>query len=119
MDMEAGVEHLGRATASGVDGMLIVVEPGQRSVDCAKAIIGMAHDIGLKKLHIVANRVTGHEDEIFIKNSFPDREILGAIPYSEKIRRSDMSGVSVLEKIEPATREAFETILNNLEKLLK
>jgi len=63
MDMEAGVEHLGRATASGVDGMIIVVEPGQRSIDCAKAIIGMAHDIGLKKLHIVANRVTCHEDE--------------------------------------------------------
>ena len=42
MDMEAGVEHLGRATVSGVDGLLIVVEPGQRSVDCAKSIIGMA-----------------------------------------------------------------------------
>ena len=119
MDMEAGVEHLGRATVSGVDGMLIVVEPGQRSVDCAKMIIGMANDIGLRKLYIIANRVTCREDETFIKNSFPDREILGVIPFSEKVRRSDMNGVSVLEKIEPETRKAFESILNNLERMFK
>ena len=119
MDMEAGVEHLGRATVSGVDGLLIGVEPGQRSVDCAKSIIGMAHDIGLRKLHIIANRVTCREDDTFIKNSFPDREILGVIPFSEKVRRSDMNGVSVLEKIEPETRKAFESILNNLERMFK
>ena len=119
MDMEAGVEHLGRATVSGVDGMLIVVEPGQRSVDCAKMIIGMANDIGLRKLYIVANRVTCREDETFIKNSFPDREILGVIPFSEKVRRSDMNGASVLDKIEPDTRKAFESILNNLERMFK
>ena len=119
MDMEAGVEHLGRATVSGVDGMLIVVEPGQRSVDCAKIIIGMAHDIGLRKLYIVGNRVSCHEDETFIRNSFPDREILGIIPYSDKVRRSDMNGVSVLDNIEPETRKAFESILNSMARLIK
>ncbi len=119
MDMEAGVEHLGRATVSGVDGMLIVVEPGQRSVDCAKMIIGMANDIGLRKLYIIANRVTCHEDGTFIRNSFPDREILGVIPFSEKVRRSDMNGVSVLDNIEPETKKAFESILNNLEGMFK
>ena len=119
MDMEAGVEHLGRATVSGVDGMLIVVEPGQRSVDCAKAIIGMAHDIGLRKLHIVANRISCHEDETFIKNSFPDREILGMIPFSQEVRKADMKARSVLENIEPETRKSFESILNNLERMFK
>ena len=119
MDMEAGVEHLGRATVSGVDGMLIVVEPGQRAVDCAKMIIGMANDIGLRKLYIIANRVTCHEDETFIRNSFPDREVLGVIPYSEKVRRSDMNGVSVLDKIEPETRKAFDLILTSMETLIK
>jgi CO dehydrogenase maturation factor len=119
MDMEAGVEHLGRATVSGVDGMLIVVEPGQRSVDCAKMIIGMANDIGLRKLYIVANRVTCREDETFIKNSFPDREVLGVIPFSEKVRRSDMNGSSVLDNIEPVTRKAFESILSNMERMFK
>lgn len=119
MDMEAGVEHLGRATVSGVDGMLIVVEPGQRSVDCAKTIIGMAHDIGLRRLYIVGNRMSCHEDETFIRNSFPDCEILGIIPYSDKVRRSDMNGVSVLDNIEPETRKAFESILDSIEGLIK
>ena len=32
MDMEAGVEHLGRATVRGVDAMILVVEPGLRAV---------------------------------------------------------------------------------------
>jgi CO dehydrogenase maturation factor len=119
MDMEAGLEHLGRATVSGVDALLIVVESGQRSVDCAKMIMGMANDIKLKKLYIAANKVSSREDEMFIRNSFPDREIMGMIPFSEKVRRSDMDGKSVLEAIEPETREAFEAILKNLENMVK
>ena len=39
MDMEAGIEHLGRATTQGVDLMITVVEPGQRSIDCAKRLM--------------------------------------------------------------------------------
>ena len=35
MDMEAGIEHLGRATAQGVDRLIIVVEPGRRSIETA------------------------------------------------------------------------------------
>ncbi|MCU0644166.1 MAG: AAA family ATPase, partial [bacterium] len=48
MDMEAGIEHLGRGTARGVDAMIIVLEPGQRSIDSAQRVIRMAGEIGLK-----------------------------------------------------------------------
>ena len=82
MDMEAGVEHLGRATVSGVDAMLIVVEPGLRSIECAGTIIRMAHEIGLKKLFIVGNRISSPEDEKFIRDSLPKSEVLGMIPLS-------------------------------------
>ncbi len=116
MDMEAGVEHLGRATVSGVDAMLIVVEPGLRSVDCAKTIIRMAHEIGLRKLFIVGNRISSPDDEKFIRNSLPKSEIIGMIPFSEKIRRSDIEGTSVLEDIEPETRKALESILRKFAK---
>ena len=50
MDMEAGVEHLGRATVKGVDLLIIVVEPGQHSVDSTNKIIRMASEIGLSKI---------------------------------------------------------------------
>jgi len=47
LDMEAGVEHLGRGTAQGVDRMLVVVEPGRRSIATARTIKQYAADIGL------------------------------------------------------------------------
>ena len=119
MDMEAGIEHLGRATVSGVDAMLIVVEPGQRSVDCAKTIIQMARDIRLKRLYVVANKVTCEDDEAFIRKSFPENEILGSIPFSEKVRHSDMDGISVLEDIDAGTRKSFDAILKKLETMEK
>ena len=63
MDMEAGLEHLGRATASGVDTMIVVVEPGQRSIDSAHRVVRMAGEIGLENVQFVANNVSGEADE--------------------------------------------------------
>ena len=80
MDMEAGVEHLGRATASGVDIMIVIAEPGQRSVDCAERVIRMCGEIGLKNILLVANKVIEPSDERFIKDAFPERAFLPSIP---------------------------------------
>lgn len=52
MDMEAGVEHLGRATVRGVDAMILVVEPGLRAIECANRCITMSADIGLTRIRI-------------------------------------------------------------------
>ena len=114
MDMEAGVEHLGRATARGVDMMLVVVEPGQRSVDSAKRVIRMAAEIGLTNIRFVANKVNGAEDEAFIREALPDQEVFGMIPYSEEIRKGDRVGISVLDSIGPEIYAEFEAILNKL-----
>jgi len=111
MDMEAGIEHLGRATAKGVDTMLIVVEPGQRSIDSARRVMGMAGDIGLTNIAVVANKITGPEDEKFIKDGLKDRDILGFIPYSEDLRRADREGHSVLDKLSDKLVNRFERIL--------
>jgi CO dehydrogenase maturation factor len=116
MDMVAGVEHLGRATAQGVDVMLIVVEPGQRSVECAHRIIRMSHEIGLKTIKIVGNKVAGTADEKFIRNAFPENEILGIIPYSLEIRDVDKNRKSVIDGMSKETLSIYENILANLEK---
>lgn len=113
MDMEAGIEHLGRATATGVDVMAVVVEPGQRSIDCANTIIRMSKEIGIKKLVFVLNKVTGKEDEEFIRKSLPNAEIIATIPYSPKIRNADRDGVSVLDALE--NEISFEDIYKKLE----
>jgi CO dehydrogenase maturation factor len=112
MDMEAGVEHLGRATTSGVDKMIIVVEPGQRSLDCAEKIETMAYQIGIKHLSYVGNKVNGEADERFLKAQLPAGKYLGFIPYSEQIRTADRIGRCVLDSVDDGLRGRFETILD-------
>ncbi len=116
MDMEAGVEHLGRATAQGVDTMIIVVEPGQYSIDSAFRVIRMANEIGLKNIRLVANKVKGKDDEEFIRKAFSDHNLLGIIPYSEEIRLSDRTGNSILDNISNELMSNFENILDKITK---
>lgn len=116
MDMEAGVEHLGRATASGVDLMLIVVEPGQRSIDCARKVVDMAGEIGLKRIVFVANKIAGAADEYFVRNALGRDSVLGTIPYSEDLRLADRNSKSVLDGLDSDILKRFEDILSILEK---
>lgn len=115
MDMEAGIEHLGRGTTRGVDSIIIVLEPGQRSIDSAHRVIRMAGEIGLKNIQLVANKIYGQEDEKFIRDAFPDYDLLGVIPYSEQFRQSDRNGQSVLDYLDSALLNNFEKILEKLE----
>lgn len=97
MDMQAGLEHLGRATAKAVDMMIIVVEPGQKSIDSARRILNLARELGLKRLKIVANKLRGEEDKRFILGKFRSQDMLGFIPFSQEILladRNNEAGVS-------------------------
>jgi len=85
IDMEAGVEHLGRATAKAVDKMIIVVEPGKGSIETAYRIRELAKDIGLKNIAVVANKTRSEQDRNFLISSMPDFEFLGFIPYDQSI----------------------------------
>jgi CO dehydrogenase maturation factor len=117
MDMEAGVEHLGRATARGVDAMLLVVEPGQRSVDCARRALQMAQEIGLRRFRVVANKVSCPEDEAFLRQAFPGDAVIGVIPFADDFRRADRDGVSVLQALRPEIVSEFERILERLQEV--
>jgi CO dehydrogenase maturation factor len=97
MDMEAGIEHLGRATSSGVDLMLVVVEPGQRSIDSARTILRMAGEIGLKNVALIGNKAANPQDEAFIRSSLSGFNLLTILPYSESVRQADREGRSVLD----------------------
>jgi CO dehydrogenase maturation factor len=114
MDMEAGVEHLGRATARGVDVMLVVVEPGQNSIDCAKRIIKMTRQIGIKDVRFIANKVNDAGDEAFIREALAGYEVLAALPYSNEIRKADRSGYSVIDYLPDVIKAKFAGILEKL-----
>jgi len=94
MDMEAGIEHLGRATASAVDKLIVVVEPGRRSMDTAGHIKKLASEIGLKNIALVGNKIRGEKDEEFLKKHLSDFEFLGFIRQDEALIEADLDGVS-------------------------
>lgn len=94
MDMEAGIEHLGRATASAVDKLIVVVEPGRRSIDTAEHIHKLASEIGLKTIAVVGNKIRSKKDEEFLKKHLGDFEFLGFIPYDDALIEADLEGVS-------------------------
>lgn len=94
MDMEAGIEHLGRATASAVDKLIVVVEPGRRSMDTAGHIKKLASEIGLKNIVLVGNKIRGKKDEDFLKKHLSDFEFLGFIRQDEALIEADLDGIS-------------------------
>jgi len=118
MDMEAGVEHLGRGTARGVDLMLVVVEPGQRAVDCARRVARMCAEIGLTNLAYVGNKVESAADEAFLRQALPAADLLGWIPQAETIRQADREARAVLDACTPDLRARFEGILRRIEERL-
>jgi CO dehydrogenase maturation factor len=117
MDMEAGIEHLGRATVTGVDVMLIVVEPGQRSLDCAATVIRMSKEIGLSNFVIVGNKVSNEDDKCRIADRLPDIEVSAFLPYSEGIRNADRDGVSALDGMGNEERTVIEGLIDTMWKL--
>ncbi len=94
LDMDAGIEHLGRGTAASMNAFIVVVEPGQRSFETARAVKRLAQDIGIKKCYVVGNKVGNEADRQFIKDSLPDFELLGFISLNPKIAEADRKGVS-------------------------
>ena len=116
MDMEAGIEHLGRATAMGVDMMLIVVEPGQRSLDCAATIISMSKEIGIKNFVAIGNKVTSDGDKRYIKDGLGGIKVSAFLPYSEGIRNADRDGVSALAGMGDEERSLIEGLIDTIWK---
>jgi CO dehydrogenase maturation factor len=110
MDMEAGIEHLGRATASAVDKLLVVVEPGRRSIDTAGHIQKLASEIGLKNIAVIGNKVRGPQDEEFLRKHLSDFEFLGFLPYDNSLIEADLNGVSPFEANSEAKVRVAEII---------
>ncbi|WP_033398253.1 AAA family ATPase [Desulfospira joergensenii] len=108
MDMEAGVEHLGRATSGSVDALVVVVNPGKRSRVAADKIRKLGRDIGIKNIVILGNRVRSEEDRQLIRESMPDYEILGFLPEMEEIVQSDREGERPFDDISTIPKELKE-----------
>lgn len=94
LDMEAGIEHLGRGTCENMDMLIIVIEPGLRSIQTANTVKKMSEDLGIKKLYIVVNKVKSEEEEKLIRENLEGFKVLGIMPYSDSVRESDLKDYS-------------------------
>ncbi len=97
LDMEAGIEHIGRGTAIGVDEMIVVVEPSRVSIETAYRINKLSKDIGIKSIRIIGNKIRSPEEKNFIEENTEGLEILGFIDSSEEIQKINTNEISALD----------------------
>jgi len=118
MDMEAGVEHLGRGTAKAVDKLIIVVEPSRRSVETAYRIRELAKDVGLQNIGVVGNKIRSEKDKDALISSMPGFEFLGFIPYDQAIVEADLAGFPLVNSSQRVMREVEDIVARIIEPTL-
>ncbi|GAB4486657.1 MAG: carbon monoxide dehydrogenase accessory protein CooC [Thermodesulfovibrionales bacterium] len=94
VDMEAGIEHLTRGTAESVDAFIVVIEPGQRSIQTAGVVRDMAKGMGVKRVFVVANKVRGGDDLDFVKKGISGMDLAGHISFNHAVMEADIKGAS-------------------------
>jgi len=98
LDMEAGVEHIGRGTAKHVDVLLVVTDSNLKALEIGKKIKDLAEKSKIENIYFIANRVMTDSQKNAIetfaqKNEIP---ILHFIPFDQGIIEKDMKGISPL-----------------------
>lgn len=110
LDMEAGIEHLGRGTALGVDEMLVVVEASRTSVETAFRIRKLAGDIGIKRIRVIGNKIQSEAETSYLKEALAGFDVLGFIEHNEEIRKINL-GVSTALDVSGKTLDQLRALL--------
>jgi CO dehydrogenase maturation factor len=116
VDMEAGIEHIGRGTAQHVDVMLIVADAGLKALETAKNIHDLSAKAGLKKIYLIGNKV-GNGIQKKTINEFAGKnglEILGFVPFDQKIVEAEIRGETPLKQEGSEAVRIIEEICNRL-----
>lgn len=101
LDMEPGLEHLGRGTTEHVDVLLIIVEPYYRALMAATRIQELAAQLDLPYIAVVGNRVRtdGEREAIekFCDNQ--DLELVAIVPYDEGVVAAERAGEAPIDHV--------------------
>lgn len=108
LDMEAGLEHLGRGTTEGMDQFIVVIEPGARSVQTYRNVKRLAESMGVKAVKVIANKVRDEKDEEFVRSRIPAEDFLGCVHYNPEVAEADREGISPFGFSRAATDEIRE-----------
>ena len=116
LDMEAGVEHMGRGTAGSVDVMLVVVDANVKALETAKHIHKLAVGAGLKRVLLVGNKVGSSVQKESIQRFVEDNrlEVLGFVPFDSKVMEAEMRGQTPLLQKDSEAVQAIERLARKL-----
>ncbi len=115
MDMEAGLEHLARGTTDFVDRFIVVIEPGERSIQTYRKVKSLAQELGVNRVSVVANKIRSEADREFVSQRIPESELLGFISYNDDTAEADRCGLSPFDR-SPKTVEEIRQIQARLEE---
>ncbi len=115
LDMEAGLEHLGRGTTGAMDALLVVVEPSQKSLRLAGQIDRLAAELGIKKVLFAGNKIRDKSDQAAVTQAVPGDRLIGLIGYDEGIRQGDLTGAAAYDSASPATIQTIKDIATKLQ----
>jgi CO dehydrogenase maturation factor len=118
VDMEAGIEHLGRATSKFIDLMLVVVEPGLRSIQTAERIVALGEEIGIKNFGIIGNKIQNVEQRAWIEKQLPGKCIHGMISYHDMIRDADLLQKPLIDMMNDEVAEEFRAVYRSVSSAL-
>ncbi len=118
VDMEAGIEHLGRATIRAIDQMLIIVEPCLWSLDTARMIIKLAADIELHSFGIIGNKIQNPEQADWIREQLPSEPVMGMVSYSEKIQKAALEQSPITDSLDKKLKTELDRIYKALSSQL-
>lgn len=117
-DMEAGIEHLGRATAKGVDMMIAVTEPTPQSIETSLSIDKLAKQIGIEKVYFIGSKIANPDEKDYLFSRFDNERIIGLLPYSESIRTAERDGKPIFDNLDDNYRQIFRDIYVKICKIV-
>ena len=115
LDMEAGIEHLGRGTARAVDALLVVVEADRKTLETAQRTLRLASELGIARIFAVANRVRGDGELAAIRDRLPaEIPLIAHVPYLDELRVAACAGPLPAGRPHPAIGALFEAVQKQL-----
>ncbi len=113
VDLAAGVEFMGRASVQGIDALVVVVEPGSRSIETAMNIARMGTELGIKNVGAIANKITETAQTDMIRAQL-DVDLLASLRYSRAVQQADFERKAVFG----ADAELVSTLKDAKNKLM-
>ncbi len=99
VDFEAGLEHMGRGTAKGIDVMLVITEPSLKSLELCSKIIQLSKKLGIINIYLIANKIINNSQLDVINQKIKNWEVplYQKIPHDIEIGKADLKGISPID----------------------